>query len=128
MNIKISDKEQTRIKSATAYYKEQGHDVEVTNLQIGDYIFDNKVAFEFKTIADFVASIQDNRVFNEAINQAENFDYHFVDTGGEIGTAYIILDMTTVGLGVPDEPYTYRIKQNVPASYAIMEMHFSQSC
>lgn len=83
MNIKISDKEQTRIKSATAYYKEQGHEVEVTNLQIGDYIFDNKVVFEFKTIADFVASIQDNRVFNEAINQAENFDYHFVIIQGD---------------------------------------------
>lgn len=51
-----------------------------------------------------------------------SFDYHFVDTGGEIGTAYIILDATTVGLGVLEEPYTYRIKQNVPASYAVMEM------
>lgn len=53
---------------------------------------------------------------------AYNVDYHFVDTGGEIGTAYIILDATTVGLGVLEEPYTYRIKQNVPASYAVMEM------
>ena len=50
------------------------------------------------------------------------FDYHFIDTGGEIGTAYIILDATTVGLGVLEEPYTYRIKQGVPASYAILEM------
>ena len=53
------------------------------NLEVGDYIFDNKVVFEFKTISDFVSSIQDNRVFNEAINQAENFDYHFVIIQGD---------------------------------------------
>ena len=94
MKIQISDKEQTRIKSATAYYKEQGHDVEVTNLQIGDYIFDNKVVFEFKTIADFVASIQDNRVFNEAINQAENYDYQFVIIQGDEATRAKALAMS----------------------------------
>ena len=94
MKIQISDKEQSRIKSASEYYKDQGHEVEVTNLQIGDYIFDNKVAFEFKTIADFVASIQDNRVFNEAINQAENFDYHFVIIQGDEATRAKALAMS----------------------------------
>jgi len=83
MKIQISDKEQSRIKSASDYYTRQGHEVTVTNLEIGDYIFNNKVCFEFKTTADFVASIQDNRVFNEAINQAENYDYHYVIIQGD---------------------------------------------
>ena len=83
MLVQISDKEQKRIKTATQYYKEQNLDVEICNLEIGDYIFDHQVVFEFKTTADFVASIQDNRVFNEAINQAENFDYHFVIIQGD---------------------------------------------
>jgi Fanconi anemia group M protein len=83
MKIQISDKEQSRIKSASDYYTRQGHEVTVTNLEIGDYIFNNKVVFEFKTTADFVASIQDNRVFNEAINQAENYDYHYVIIQGD---------------------------------------------
>ena len=86
MLVKIDNREQDRIKSATEYYKEQGLDIEVCNLEIGDYIFtdgNNEVVFEFKTTADFVASIQDNRVFNEAINQAENFDYHFVIIQGD---------------------------------------------
>lgn len=78
MLVQISDKEQKRIEPAKQYFKELGCTVEVANLQYGDYVFDNKVAFEYKTIADFIASIQDNRVFNEAINQAENFDYHYV--------------------------------------------------
>ena len=83
MLVQISDKEQTRIETAKEYYTQQGLDVEVTNLEIGDYIFDHQVAFEFKTIPDFIASIQDGRVFNEAINQAENFDHHFVVIQGD---------------------------------------------
>jgi len=83
LTIQISDKEQNRIQSATEYYTQQGLEVEVNNLEIGDYIFNNQVVFEFKTTADFVASIQDNRVFNEAINQAENYDYHYVIIQGD---------------------------------------------
>jgi len=88
MKVQISDKEQSRIKTASDYYTRQGHEVEVTNLEIGDYIFNEQVVFEFKTIPDFVSSIQDNRVFNEAINQAENYDYHYVIIqGGETARA-----------------------------------------
>ena len=64
------------------------------NLEVGDYIFDNKVVFEFKTISDFVSSIQDNRVFNEAINQAENFDYHYVIIQGDESTRAKCLAMS----------------------------------
>lgn len=78
MLVQISDKEQNRIKQAEQYFQQLGCETEVTNLQYGDYIFNNKVAIEYKTMADFFASIQDNRVFNEAINQAENYDWHYV--------------------------------------------------
>ena len=78
MLVQISDKEQKRIPIAEEYFKELGCTTEVTNLEIGDYVFNHKVAFEYKTIADFIASIQDNRVFNEAINQAENYNWHYV--------------------------------------------------
>ena len=78
MLVKISDKEQNRIPKAEEYFQELGCETQVTNLQYGDYVFDEKVAVEYKTMADFIASIQDNRVFNEAINQAENYDWHYV--------------------------------------------------
>ena len=79
MLVQISDKEQTRIKQAEQYFgKELGLETEVCDLQYGDYVFDHKVAVEYKTMSDFIASIQDNRVFNEAINQAENYDWHYV--------------------------------------------------
>ena len=78
MLVQISDKEQNRIPKAEEYFQELGCKTEVTNLQYGDYVFNHKVAIEYKTMADFIASIQDNRVFNEAINQAENYDWHYV--------------------------------------------------
>ena len=78
MLVEISDKEQNRIPKAEQYFQELGCETQVTNLQYGDYVFDEKVAVEYKTMADFIASIQDNRVFNEAINQAENYDWHYV--------------------------------------------------
>ena len=78
MNLKIDSREQNRIESAKEYYTKQGLEVTVEELPVGDYIFDDKVVFEFKKVPDFIASIQDNRVFNQAISQAEEFPYHFV--------------------------------------------------
>jgi hypothetical protein len=91
----------------------------------GGPLYEYQLYFEDPESGDVVHHVVTVRAWDEEGNSAfytYNFDYHFVDTGGEIGTAYIILDATTVGLGVLEEPYTYRIKQNVPASYAIMEM------
>ena len=91
----------------------------------GGPLFEYQLYFQDPTSGDVVNHTVTISAWDEEGNSAfvsYNFDYHFVDTGGEIGTAYIILDATTVGLGVLTEPYTYRIKQNVPASYAVMEM------
>ena len=91
----------------------------------GGPLYEYQLYFKDPEVGDIVHHTVTIRAWDEEGNSAfyaYHFDYHFVDTGGEIGTAYIILDATTVGLGVLEEPYTYRIKQNVPASYAIMEM------
>ena len=83
MNITIDTREQNRIETATQYYESQGHTVTVEELPIGDYIFNNQVVFEYKTIPDFITSIQSGRVFNQAINMAENYDYHYVIIQGD---------------------------------------------
>lgn len=89
MKVFIDSREQSRIKQASEYYTEQGLTVEVQELLIGDYLFtdgSDEVVFEFKTIADFISSIQDKRVFNEALNQAENYNHHFVVIQGDEST------------------------------------------
>ena len=83
MKVQIDSREQNRVKSASEYYESQGIEVEICELEIGDYLFDNKVCFEFKVISDFVASIQDGRVFNQAINMAETYPYNFVIIQGD---------------------------------------------
>lgn len=87
--------------------------------------YEYQLYFEDPEEGDVVNHTVTVRAWDDEGNSAfvsYHFDYHLVDTGGEIGTAYIILDATTVGLGIIEEPYCYTVKQNVPASYAVMEM------
>ena len=86
MLVQIDVREKGRVKSAKEYYESQNLDVEICELPIGDYVFDDKVCFEFKLVSDFVASIQDNRVFNQAIEMSENYDYAFVVIHGDMAT------------------------------------------
>lgn len=84
MQVMIDDREkQDRIKKAVEYYTDKEYEVFVTENIYGDYIFHDTctnldVAFEYKTLEDFISSIQDNRVFNQALNQSNHFEYHFV--------------------------------------------------
>lgn len=79
MNILIDDREKkSRIYKAIEYFEKQGDSVKIEHLDIGDYIFDNQVVVEYKTIEDFVQSVKSRRVFNQAIDQSLNFRYHFV--------------------------------------------------
>lgn len=78
MKIVIDSKEKKRVNTSKEYYLEKGHAVSVEPLPVGDYLFEDKVVFEYKRLDDFVASIKDGRVFNQSINQFEDYDYHFV--------------------------------------------------
>ena len=86
MQVRIDSREKNRIQSASKFFKEQKLDVSVEELPVGDYVFDDKVCFEFKLIPDFIASIQDGRVFNQSIEMAENYDYSFVVIHGDLAT------------------------------------------
>lgn len=129
----LSNRNFTLTVQATAY---TGKNLYSSNIEVrldGELVtgptggprYEYQLFFKDPDVGDVVHHTVTIRAWDDEGNSAfysYNFDYRFVDTGGEIGTAYIILDMTTVGLGIVDEPYTYRIKQNVPASYAVMEM------
>lgn len=78
MKVVIDSREKTRIPIATEYYKNQGFTVETQQEKIGDYIFNDQVVMEFKTWPDFMSSITDGRLWNETMNQIENYEIHFV--------------------------------------------------
>lgn len=86
MKVAIDNREKDRATRGLKYFKKQGYTPVITTLKYGDFGFhDNNitVAFEYKTISDFISSIEDNRVFNQALNQSNTFDYHFIIIVGD---------------------------------------------
>lgn len=78
MEVVIDSREHHRIKTAKQYYQEHDCKVQIKELPIGDYLFDDQVVFEYKTQTDFINSVRDNRVFRQTIRQQEHYPYHFV--------------------------------------------------
>lgn len=73
MNVTVDAKEQTRIPLAIKKWN-----AKVEDLPVGDYLFNNQVVFEYKTLNDFCKSIKDNRIFNQSLNQRLKYPYHFI--------------------------------------------------
>ena len=46
-------------------------DIEIRRLAVGDYLLDNRILFERKTVSDLVGSIKSGRLFNQALRLAE---------------------------------------------------------
>lgn len=74
----IDSREKDRIPIAKKYFEDKGYKVSVEQLPTGDYLFNNKVVFEFKIWSDFMSSIVDGRLWNETQKQMENYNIHFI--------------------------------------------------
>lgn len=80
MIVKIDCRETARICAAIKHYTKK-YKIIIEELKIGDFIFTNnkeEVVFEYKTSYDFIWSMHEGRLFDQAIRQAKNFKYHFV--------------------------------------------------
>lgn len=80
MKVIIDSRENDRIRPAMFYFS-INNSVSVEELETGDYIFEengNKAVFEYKTMQDFINSVTEGRVFNQAIDQQREFENHFV--------------------------------------------------
>ena len=84
MNILIDSREKDRKERANIFYSGKGHDAKVEMLEVGDYLFDDQVVFEYKEISDFMSSILNESLFNEAANQSLRYPYHYVVIVGEM--------------------------------------------
>lgn len=95
MEIYIDSREQgpktddgsSRKERALNYYLDKKYDPKIQLLEYGDYLFTHKgktVVYEFKIISDYMHSLYDGSLFEEATNQAMNNDYHYVIIVGSI--------------------------------------------
>ena len=71
----------TRINSARQYFED--YTVKVGSYPIGDFIFDNKVVFEYKTAPDIVSSIIDGRVFRQ-VEKMKQYPFSYVIVVGNV--------------------------------------------
>ena len=85
MKVDIDSHEKQRAKRADKAYTKAGCETNIKELLIGDYVFDGTVVFEYKTFEDCFSSIMDGRLNNQAIEQYENYDYHYVIIVGTDG-------------------------------------------
>lgn len=69
-----------RKKIAKKHFK----DITIETLEYGDYVYKD-VAVEFKTVKDFIGSVKDKRVFNQAIGMSEMYNHHYVIIYGDVG-------------------------------------------
>ncbi len=77
-SITIDTRETHRIDAAKEFFESKKYQVKIQQEKVGDYIFNDQVVMEFKTWSDFMSSITDGRLWNESINQIENYTMHFV--------------------------------------------------
>lgn len=80
MNVTIDTRETDRIRPAMFYFS-INNNVSVQELETGDFLFEEnekQAVFEYKTMSDFINSVTEGRVFNQAIDQQRQFENHFV--------------------------------------------------
>ena len=96
MNLQIDNREDNRrIASCVKFYTNKTYKTDVTEyhgnlnhlsiktLPIGDYVFEKRVAFEYKTPSDIINSIMDGRVFKQA-EQMNQYPFSFVIIVGNV--------------------------------------------
>ena len=95
MNVEctIDSREQIRIPYAKHFFNK--YNPVVRELTTGDYIFKNtdteeEVCFEYKTMDDFVSSVNDKRIFEQVKRMNTEFDWNFVILDGDIEDLRII--------------------------------------
>ena len=86
MNILIDSREKARKIRAADFFAGKGHSSTIKSLDVGDYVFSDRVVFEYKEIGDFMSSVVNESVFNEAANQALEYDFHYVIVQGNLRT------------------------------------------
>lgn len=79
----VDTREHSRIEPCKEYFKKKNIPVKSKRLDYGDYVFDGRVCFEFKTWEDFLSSMNDKSLFEEVYNQADYYDWSYLIICGD---------------------------------------------
>lgn len=82
MKLQIDNRESNnRINSARQFFTD--YQVEVGSYPVGDYIFDKKICFEYKSANDIISSIIDGRVFRQ-VERMKQYPFSYVIVVGNV--------------------------------------------
>ena len=97
MIVRIDTREQgqkglttKRKERAYEYYTSKSCECIIQQLDTADYVFADTVAFEYKSIEDFMSSTYNGRLFDEITNQSQAYPYTYLVIVGELED-YILL-------------------------------------
>lgn len=79
----VDTREHSRIEPCKECFKKKNIPVKSKRLDYGDYVFDGRVCFEFKTWEDFLSSMNDKSLFEEVYNQADYYDWSYLIICGD---------------------------------------------
>lgn len=82
--VRIDEREKSsRIDSAVKFFEKMGYSTNVETLTVGDYVFGDRICFEYKSASDMIGSIKDERVFRQARNMKQ-YEYSFIIVVGSV--------------------------------------------
>lgn len=84
MKVFVDNREDSgRVDVAVRGFGLEGCDCGVGVLDVGDYLVDDLVVWEYKTVPDFINSMWDGSLFNEVFNQSERYPFSFLIIEGD---------------------------------------------
>lgn len=69
-------------------FKGEGFDSQLVQLDVGDYLVDDLVVWEYKTVSDFVSSLYNESLFNEVFNQSQLYPFSFLIVEGDFNSFF----------------------------------------
>lgn len=89
MKIVVDDRESVvRMSVAVDGFGLEGCECVVDRLSVGDYLVDDLVVWEYKTVSDFVSSLYNESLFNEVFNQSQVYPFSFLIIEGDFNSFF----------------------------------------
>ena len=77
-NITIDTREKQRGENIQQYLKLEKIPSQIKQLEYGDYVVNNKIAYEYKTWKDLINSILNASLFHEVFNQSKEYEHSYL--------------------------------------------------
>jgi Fanconi anemia group M protein len=87
LHICIDSNEASKQHSLISYLKFNGFNVDIKPLDICDYVISDRVGVERKVASDFLSSVKDGRLFNQANAMAEIYEKPIIILEGQMKKA-----------------------------------------